>query len=115
MRGGKRERAGRPPGTPNKATIERQKAVAASGLAPLDYMLSVMRDAQQPPERRDDMAKAAAPYVHPRLSSAELKAETTVRYAVRVPEKDATSDQWQARNAGKSNSSGNHSQAPKLN
>ena len=32
-------------------------------------MLSVMRDESAPAERRDDMARAAAPYVHPRLVS----------------------------------------------
>ncbi len=35
---------------------------------PLDYMLGVLRDTAQPAARRDDMAKAAAPYSHPRLS-----------------------------------------------
>lgn len=90
-----RKTGGRQKGTPNKLTQEQQLAVAASGLVPLDYMLQVMRDAAQPAERRDDMAKAAAPYVHPRLSSAEVKSETTVRYAVRVPEKAQTADTWQ--------------------
>jgi hypothetical protein len=36
---------------------------------PLDYMLQVLNDASQPIERRDRMAIAAAPYVHPRLTS----------------------------------------------
>jgi hypothetical protein len=34
-------------------------------------MLAVMRDLNEPPERRDEMAKAAAPYMHPRLASVE--------------------------------------------
>jgi hypothetical protein len=34
-------------------------------------MLAVMRDSDEPPERRDEMAKAAAPYVHPRLATVE--------------------------------------------
>lgn len=75
-----RKTGGRQKGSLNKSTREQQAAAIASGLAPLDYMLAVMRDAQQPPERRDDMAKAAAPYVHPRLSSAELNIQRkTVR------------------------------------
>jgi hypothetical protein len=37
MRGGKRSGAGRRKGAPNKATAERQAAIAASGEAPLDY------------------------------------------------------------------------------
>src|ERR1700730_1834200 len=43
--------------------------VAASGEIPLDYMLRVMRDETVEPTRRDAMAKAAAPYVHPSLAS----------------------------------------------
>ena len=43
-RGGKREGAGRKPGAINKATQATRKAVKASGLTPLDYLLSVMRD-----------------------------------------------------------------------
>jgi hypothetical protein len=34
-------------------------------------MLAVMRDPSESPERRDEMAKAAAPYMHPRLASVE--------------------------------------------
>ena len=34
-------------------------------------MLSTMRDERQPVALRLDMAKAAAPYVHPRLASVE--------------------------------------------
>lgn len=67
-RGGNRG-AGRKSGTPNKASIERQKKVAATGLTPLDYMLQAMRDPKAEAGRRDDMAKAAAPYVHPKLAS----------------------------------------------
>lgn len=40
---------------------------------PLDYMLSVLRDESQPMESRMDAAKNAAPYVHSRLSSTEIK------------------------------------------
>jgi hypothetical protein len=74
--------AGRKPGTPktggrqkgtgNKATAEREATIAASGLTPLDYMLSVMRDIAADEAKRLDAAKAAAPYVHPRLSAMEL-------------------------------------------
>src|SRR5262249_33715663 len=35
---------------------------------PLAYMLRIMRDPSQPVGRRDDMAKAAAPFCHLRLS-----------------------------------------------
>ncbi|MCJ8520754.1 putative phage terminase large subunit-like protein [Pseudorhizobium tarimense] len=43
--------------------------MAATGDTPLDYMLKVMRDNKADPGRRDDMAKAAARYVHPKLAS----------------------------------------------
>ena len=68
-RGGNRPGAGRKAGSPNKATAERQAEVSASGTTPLDYMLAVMRDDTVEANRRDDMAKAAAPYVHPKLSA----------------------------------------------
>ena len=35
---------GRPKGSPNKATAAKAAEVAASGLTPLDFMLSIMRD-----------------------------------------------------------------------
>ena len=89
---------GRKKGTPNKATAERQAAVAASGKTPLSIMLENMRladaeaqsltailfgpDAPQGEEAvalmsemwifRDAAqryAKEAAPYVHPKLAA----------------------------------------------
>ena len=38
---------------------------------PLDYMLGVMRDPNATAKRRDDMAKAAAPFLHSKLASIE--------------------------------------------
>ena len=72
IKGGKRAGAGRPKGAPNKATAARQAAVEASGLTPLDYLLSVMRDGNEDLAARLDAAKAAAPYVHPKLAALEL-------------------------------------------
>lgn len=40
-------------------------------MTPLEYMLSVMRDAKQDPARRDRMAMAAAPFVHIRPADAK--------------------------------------------
>jgi hypothetical protein len=89
-RGGKRPNAGRKAGTPNKASIERQAKISASGLTPLDYMLKILRDEDKPVEARMDAAKAAAPYVHPRLAAVELKGDadnpiTTVNRIELVP------------------------------
>ena len=38
-------------------------------------MLSVVRDASVEYRRRDQMAQAAAPYLHPRLASTEVKGD----------------------------------------
>lgn len=62
---------GRPKGAKNKKTLELQRRVAKGGISPLDYMLKVMRNPRADLARRDDMGKAAAPYVHARLSSVE--------------------------------------------
>lgn len=70
-RGGPREGAGRPTGIANKASIARQAEVAASGQTPLDYLLEIMRDDTAERGERLDAAKAAAPYVHPKLASVE--------------------------------------------
>lgn len=72
-RGGKRKGAGRPKGAINKATKEERKILAEGGVLPLEYMVKVMRDGRAPTARRDAMAIAAAPYLHARLSSTEIK------------------------------------------
>lgn len=63
---------GRQKGSRNKRTEEQSAAIESSGLTPLDYMLTVLRDAAQDDEVRLDAAKAAAPYVHPKLANIEL-------------------------------------------
>jgi len=63
---------GRQKGTPNKITKEREAAIAATGLTPLDYMLGILRDDKCERAVRLDAAKAAAPYVHPKLATMEL-------------------------------------------
>lgn len=80
-KGGARPGAGRPKGSPNKATQARQAAIAASGVTPLEFMLNIMRG--EAPEGADvaqriawesmrfEAAKAAAPYVHPKLANVE--------------------------------------------
>lgn len=66
---------GRIKGTPNHATAAKAQAIAASGLTPLDFMLEVMRDQARDPKDRLEAAKAAAPFVHPKLASVELKGD----------------------------------------
>lgn len=82
MKGGKREGAGRKRGIPNKASAKKAAEIAESGLTPLDFMLQIMRDEACPEDAdaavkaafadmRFEAAKAAAPYVHPRLAAVE--------------------------------------------
>jgi hypothetical protein len=78
--------AGKPKGALRKATAEREAKIAASGLTPLDYMLSVLRDENQPPERRDEMAKAAAPYVHPKLSAINARVDQELNATIESPQ-----------------------------
>ena len=47
-----------------------------SGKLPLDYMLGVMRDSKADKERRDDMARAAAPYLHARRAPEDKQGKT---------------------------------------
>lgn len=84
---------GRKPGTPNRLTAERiarvQKAVE-SGITPLEFFLKSLNsppiaklkdedeDDFQRRQREDfairlDCAKAAAPYIHPKLATTEIK------------------------------------------
>lgn len=88
-----RKTGGRKKGVRNKATAKKAQEIAASGLTPLDYMLKVMRDPRAGRFRRDDMARAAAPYVHPRLAAltnakgdgpGELNVNLTVTDADRI-------------------------------
>lgn len=63
-------RGGRQKGVPNKRTEEKAAALAASGLLPRDYLLSVMRDEGNDTQVRVDAAKAAAPYCHSKMPQA---------------------------------------------
>ena len=65
--GGKRPGSGRKRGGANRQSREVADAVAVTGETPLAYMMSVLRDQNAEQARRDEMAKSAAPYVHPKL------------------------------------------------
>ena len=77
--GGRRAGAGRPRGSRNRRTIALSQATAEAqqaartGETPLDFLLRVMRTTKNAMHIRIDAAKAAAPYMHARLSSVELK------------------------------------------
>jgi hypothetical protein len=71
-------RGGRQKGTPNRATAARVAAIAASGMTPLDYLVSVYRDETASRAERLEAASKAAPHVHPRLAAVELTAAVEV-------------------------------------
>jgi hypothetical protein len=74
-RGGARPGAGRKKGLPNKRTQEAQKLAEATGITPLEYLLSIMRDPVQEPRERLAAAVAAAPYVHAKLSAMSVSGD----------------------------------------
>jgi hypothetical protein len=67
-----RKTGGRKPGVPNKKTAALQNRVAESGITPLDYMLNLLRTDETPPALKFEAAKAAAPYIHPKLSNIDV-------------------------------------------
>lgn len=70
-------RGGRKKGVPNKSNAEREARIAAEGITPLEYMLKVMRDETEDTKRRDQMAAAAARYVHPTMASVEATVDVS--------------------------------------
>jgi hypothetical protein len=74
--GGPRPNAGRPKGSRNKFSKLQAERAYATGETPLEYMLAVMRNPRASSRRRDEMARAAAPYVHPKLQA--ILASTSV-------------------------------------
>lgn len=72
-RGGARPGAGRKQGSVNKLDQEARAKVLESGEeTPLDFLLRAMRDGSHEFPHRLDAAKAAAPYVHAKLSSIDV-------------------------------------------
>ena len=74
MAAGRKTGGGSRKGKPNKRTVAKlalADRLRKKGITPLEYMLRVMRSRSKnvTEERRDDMAKAAAPYMHPRLNA----------------------------------------------
>ena len=72
MHGGIRAGAGRKRGSVNRASAEAIAMANEGGESPLACMLRIMRDKKASDARRDDMAKAAAPYCHHKLAAIEV-------------------------------------------
>jgi hypothetical protein len=80
VHGGARKGAGRKPGSATRKTREIADRAMEEGITPLEFMLQVMRepsDHEDPKVQvareamRFEAAKAAAPYMHPRLAAIE--------------------------------------------
>ena len=97
-RGGARPGAGRPKKLKNATTKQRLEIVARSGTTPLEFLLAQMRDDSQPLAVRLDAAKAAVPFVHPKLSNVEMNANVR-SYVMGIPEIAETTEQWAKQHA----------------
>lgn len=72
-KGGYRPGAGRPKGPAKSSAKELATTVTkCGGRTPLEYMLTVMNDQDADVTRRDRMAIAAAPFMHPRVERTVL-------------------------------------------
>ena len=98
--GGKREGAGRKPGSPTKRRREILDEAAKAGITPLEVQLRTMRalwDEANKGETLDfekataacAVAKDAAPYLHPRLSNVEASVAITGHEAALAELEDA--------------------------
>lgn len=98
--GGRRKGAGRKPGAATSKTREIADMAAAKGITPLEVMLEAMNSLREAGEleRAASVAKDAAPYIHPKLSSVEMNAKVQTRSldeeltALNAAIPDATSD-----------------------
>ncbi len=57
---------------------EARAAAAEGGITPLDYMLEILRNTDKPEDVRFEAAKAAAPYMHARLSTTDATVKADV-------------------------------------
>ena len=71
MHGGKRSGAGRKKGVSNKVTAALRAKLMAEGILPLEFLLGLMRDPTRPLAVRIEAAKAASPFLHPKLQAIE--------------------------------------------
>lgn len=106
-RGGYRPGAGRRPGSLNVATLERRlrarqglQMALDGGWLPLDILLAKMRNQPLPDGSHVDdgqfqAAIAAAPYIHARLASSDVRLESDNTHRV-VSDAPLSVDEWQA-------------------
>ncbi len=83
-KGGVRKGAGRPRGSLTKRTREIAERTTRKGLTPLEFLLAQMHNPELSSDAQRDAAKAAAPFIHPRLSSMEVRGEVTLTHEARL-------------------------------
>ena len=74
--GGRRPGAGRKLGTLNRFSKELLAKASQSGTLPVEFLLEAVRDQSLDTRLRIDAAKAAAPYVHQKLSAISVDVTT---------------------------------------
>lgn len=79
-RGGPRPGAGRKKGGVNRVTEEAVEQAKEGGELPLDFLLRKMRDPQLTEAVQIDCAKAAAPYLHAKLSAIEHSGQVGLKH-----------------------------------
>ena len=99
-RGGRRAGAGRPVGSKNQRSAEIARSAAESGITPIEVMLGAMRElwAKGTPEAKREaaeIAKDAAPYIHPRLASVDQTIKEDRPFAL-IPEICLDPQEWEA-------------------
>src|SRR5262245_49325717 len=99
-RGGRRPGAGRPVGSKNQRTQEIAHAAAEAGITPIEVMLVTVRGAWAqgtPDAKREaaEIAKDAAPYIHPRLASIDQTVSEDRPFALLV-EPCLDAEEWEA-------------------
>jgi hypothetical protein len=80
-RGGRRAGAGRPRGSPNKGSQIADDETASGQQMPLQFMLEIMRNPNEPAERRERMAALAAPFCHAKLNAVAVQNDAPSRSA----------------------------------
>ncbi len=91
MRGGARKGAGRPKGAATKRSRKIADRESLNGVTPLEVMLKAMRDHYEKEEwdAAASIAKDAAPYMHPKLSSVEHSGPEGAAIPIRITQEDA--------------------------
>ncbi len=93
-RGGKREGAGRPKGSPNVRTVEVQAKLEELGCDPIEGMAKIAMDESNSIELRASMFKELAMYIAPKRKMTEVIAEQVVRQFVISDTPKMTSEEW---------------------